>query len=347
MRPFHILLILISAVFLVHCGSAPQDSTTNKEPDISESNTGIPVIFDTDANNELDDQHAMAYLLFNSDVFDVEGITVNRTHSGGDIDSQLEEARRVMELCQSLDKIPLLKGADKSFEDIEPELSEPSYDGSEAVEFIIAEAEKTRDQTLVLLPVGKLTNIALALKKAPHIAEKVRVVWLGSNYPEPGEYNQDNDTSALTYILQTEVPFEMVTVRYGKSSGTDAVRATPDDIQQKMAGKGPQVSPPVMGRHGSAVSCFGDYSINLFEHIDLHGDPPARALFDMAAVAIVKDASWATATEIPAPKLINNAWIDQAENPRKIILWENFDRDKIMEDFYDRMSNYQLVGSSQ
>jgi purine nucleosidase len=25
----------------------------------------IPVIFDTDANNELDDQHALAYLLFN------------------------------------------------------------------------------------------------------------------------------------------------------------------------------------------------------------------------------------------------------------------------------------------
>jgi hypothetical protein len=37
------------------------------------------VILDTDANNELDDQHAIAYLLFNGQVFDVEGITVNRT----------------------------------------------------------------------------------------------------------------------------------------------------------------------------------------------------------------------------------------------------------------------------
>lgn len=29
----------------------------------------ISVIFDSDANNELDDQHALAYLLFNADVF--------------------------------------------------------------------------------------------------------------------------------------------------------------------------------------------------------------------------------------------------------------------------------------
>ncbi|MEZ4826809.1 MAG: hypothetical protein R3C61_11045 [Bacteroidia bacterium] len=33
----------------------------------------IPVIFDTDANNELDDQHALAYLLSNADVFNILG----------------------------------------------------------------------------------------------------------------------------------------------------------------------------------------------------------------------------------------------------------------------------------
>ncbi len=82
---------------------------------------------------------------------------------------------------------------------------------------------KEREQKLVLLPVGKLTNIALALKKEPAIADRVRVVWLGSNYPEPGEYNLDNDTVSMNYVLGTSVPFEIVTVRYGKPSGTAAV----------------------------------------------------------------------------------------------------------------------------
>jgi hypothetical protein len=52
----------------------------------------IRVILDADANNELDDQHAIAYLLFNGNVFDVEGITVNKTKNGGDINKHYEEA---------------------------------------------------------------------------------------------------------------------------------------------------------------------------------------------------------------------------------------------------------------
>ena len=41
--------------------------------------TRIAVIVDTDANNELDDQHALAYVLLNGDTFKVEGVTVNAT----------------------------------------------------------------------------------------------------------------------------------------------------------------------------------------------------------------------------------------------------------------------------
>ena len=55
----------------------------------------LPIILDTDANNELDDQHALAYLFFNEDVFDIKGITVNTTYNGGDINKHYEEAIRI------------------------------------------------------------------------------------------------------------------------------------------------------------------------------------------------------------------------------------------------------------
>ena len=299
----------------------------------------IRVILDTDANNELDDQHAIAYLLFNGGVFDVEGITVNRTHNGGGIDDHVAEARRVVALCGLEGRIPILSGADQSFDDIKGKLDQPDFDGAEAVDFIIGRAKADDPRKLVLLPVGKLTNIALALAKEPSIIPKVRVVWLGSNYPDPGEYNQVNDEPSLNYILDTGVEFEIVLVRYGKPSGTDAVRVTPEEIRAKTAGKGPRVS-PVTGRHGAAFDCFGDYAINLFEHIDLHGDPPSRALFDMAAVAIVKNPQWATARLIPAPILRERRWHDRPDNPRKIVLWEHFDRDAIMADFYASINDY-------
>jgi purine nucleosidase len=336
---------LCTGLLLAGCGSppgaAPEDAT--RHPAAPAPGDRIRVLLDTDANNELDDQHAIAYMLFNGDVFDVEGITVNRTRSGGGIDKHVEEAERVVALSGLHSQIPVLQGADGSFEDIAPHLGEPRFDGVEAVEFIIQKAQQADDRRLVLLPVGKLTNIALALKKDPAIAPRVRIVWLGSNYPEPGEYNQDNDEAALNYILDAEVEFEIALVRYGDPSGTDAVRATPEEIRAKMPGRGPRIPEPIAGRSGGTFSTFGDYSVDLFENIELYGDPPSRALFDMAAVAIVKNSAWAQSVRIPAPILKEGRWVERPDHPRQIVLWEHFDRDAIMADFYATMENPVLA----
>lgn len=304
---------------------------TSKKAETQNSPEKLRVILDTDTNNELDDQHALAYMLFNQSTFDIESITINTTSSGGNIDKQYEEARRVLQLC-NVDSIPVFKGADKSFIDILGTLDSATFDGKEAVDAII-KAANAPGEKLIVIAVGKLTNIALAMKKDSTIANKIRLVWLGSNYPEPGEHNQVNDTVAMNYLINTKIPFEMVTVRYGKPGGTDAVKITQAEVNKVMPGLGPKLSKPVTGRHGGEFYCFGDYSVNLFEHIDYYGDPPSRALFDMAAVAIVKNPTWAAVREHPAPLYVADQWIERQNNPRKILIWENFDRDAIIADF--------------
>lgn len=335
-------LVMFIGLLILSCQSPTPSENTEEETTHTPSSisTLIPVLLDTDANNELDDQHAIAYLLLSQDVFEVVGITVNRTDNGGNIEEQFAEADRIAQLCDMEDEVQILKGADKSFREIKEELANEVYDGQEAVEFIIEQANMERDIPLVLLPIGKLTNIALALEQAPEIMSKVRIVWLGSNYPEPGEYNQVNDTSALTYILNLPVPFEMVMVRYGKASGTDAVKITPQEAQEHLAGKGPAIDTPVEGRHGGKFTTFGDYAVNLFENMEgeLYGDPPGRALFDMAAVAIVKNSSWADSVYIPAPKLTEGKWEEQPENPRTVVIWENFHKEEILADFFETIN---------
>ena len=54
---------LLILTFTTACNTASENSASGSP--------GIPVIFDTDANNELDDQHALAYMLLNDEVFDV------------------------------------------------------------------------------------------------------------------------------------------------------------------------------------------------------------------------------------------------------------------------------------
>ena len=292
----------------------------------------IPVIVDTDANNELDDQHALAYVLLNGDTFLVKGVTVNATTGGGDIRGHYEEARRVMALC-GVAGIPLHAGANGSFEAIRPTMRQSDFDGKAAVDFIIARADAQPAGTpLVLLPIGKLTNIALALARAPRIAKKVRIVWLGSNYPAPGEYNQDNDPESVRYVLSVDVPFEMVVVRYGTPHGTDAIRVTPDEVKAKFGGRGPVAATPVMGRHGEAFTTFGDYSVNLFAHIKFDRTPPSRALYDVGAAAILKNPAWASARRQGAPALVGKQWEDRVGNTRMITIWEDFNRDAIVAD---------------
>jgi purine nucleosidase len=303
----------------------------------------IPVILDSDANNELDDQHAIAYMLLSGSVFDVDGITVNATRNGGNITQHAAEAERIVQLCNLDPQIPVYQGANGSFDGIRDGVHAPDFDGVEAVDYIIRRAHEQAPGPLVLVPIGKLTNIALALARDPAIAGNVRIVWLGSNYPDPGEYNQENDEAALNYILDRAVPLEFAIVRYGKPSGTDAVRVTLADMERNMPGLGPRIARPVTGRHGGEFSTFGDYSIDLFRHINLDGDPPSRALFDMAAVAIVKHPAWATRTEIPAPILEGGVWRDRPDNPRRIVIWENFHRDAIVADFFATMRDFVLV----
>jgi len=330
MKPLHYCLSFV----LLLSGCLNPKNQTKKSIETKK----IKILIDTDANNELDDQHALAYAFLNSEYFDVVGITVNNTINGEGIQGHYDEAMRIIQLFNLEGEMPLKKGAVGNYAEIAPHISEPDFDGYEAVNFIIEKVRKNTGDKLVLLPIGKLTNIALAFLKAPEIKEKVKVVWLGSNYPDAGEYNLENDTTSVNPVIESGVDFEMVTVRYGLPSGTAAVTVTPEEIEQNVMGKGPVAKTSITGRHGGEFTCFGDYSMNLFEHINQHGELTSRALFDMAAVAIVKNPEWAEKIEIPAPRLSGADWIDQPENDQKIFIWENFNRDAIVDDFFSLLN---------
>ena len=63
----------------------------------------------------------------------------------------------------------------------------------------------------------------------------------------------------------------------------------------------------------------------------------------LTAVAIAKNPAWAERVVIGAPRFADGKWVNRPDNPRKIVIWENFDKDGIMQDFYARMDKYVLV----
>ena len=79
----------------------------------------MDVIIDSDANAELDDQHAIAYTVLNVNSFRVLGITVNATSGGGSVEDNAEEAGRVLALCGRAGRgIEVFRGAAGKYDEI-------------------------------------------------------------------------------------------------------------------------------------------------------------------------------------------------------------------------------------
>ncbi len=312
-------LILIAISLTISCSQ-----TTSEK---------IPVILDTDANNELDDQHAIAYLICNDDLFDIRGITTNRTWNGGPVEEHTREARRIVHLCDAEDRFPVISGANGDYVTLKDSLDNPEYDGKQAVDFIIEQAHQVPEsEKLLLVPVGKLTNIALALKKESSIVEKVKVVWLGSNWPRPGEYNMVNDTSAVNPVIRSGVEMWVCTV----AGGTMEVRTTTTEMINHLKGKGKKVE-PVEGRHGGDFNQLGDYLVNLWENVE----EETRSLFDMAAVATAKNPQWAEDTVVYGPRLRNGEWTTIESRKDSVVFFRNYDIDAVMADFWETMQKIE------
>jgi inosine-uridine nucleoside N-ribohydrolase len=186
------------------------------------------------------------------------------------------------------------------------------------------------------VPVGKLTNIALALAKAPDIVPNVRIVWLGSNYPQPGEYNLENDIPSVNAVIDSGAAFEMAIVASSEGMrGTAEVGMTRREMVERVAGKGPRVE-PIEGRAGGTFTCVGDYLLNLFEQCSMD-DNYYRSLFDMAALATALYPDRAEVREIPAPILEGKEWKERPMASHTIKVLFNFNREAIIDDFVSHL----------
>jgi len=321
----NILIVSWISFSLINCEENKSQSKKSKQ---------FTVILDTDANNELDDQHAIAYLLFNQKIFKVKGITVNKTYSGKELKHHVAEAQRIVTLCGFKNKIKVIPGASGRYEDIVKTIHKEDFDGNQAVNFIIKNASEIKNEKLIVLSIGKLTNIALALKKAPEIANKIKVIWLGSNWPKPGEYNLENDPSSINKILKNpRVELEIVTVRYGENNGTDAVSVSVEEMKRKMKGMGPKIAKPIIGRHGGEFDRFGDYSIELF----VKYRHPTRPLFDLCVLSILKNPDLGHMKIAYKVSFDGKNWGYNGDENRQVVFWEKFNKEGILKDFFETM----------
>lgn len=172
----------------------------------------LPIIIDTDVCNEVDDEFALAYLLRSN--LNLKAITIapNFFLNATDIDIEkncLKSYKKAVQICNLLDK----RFKNKVFMG-STNFSTVGFDNtSPAVEKII-EIARQNNKTLII-SIAAPTNISLALKKAPDIKNKIKLLFLGGNFfaPDNNEYNYAQDYVATNHMFTSKLDLTVFPVQ--------------------------------------------------------------------------------------------------------------------------------------
>ena len=193
------------------------------------------ILIDTDIGGDVDDALALALALNSPDKAEIVGITnvylANAWRAG--------VTKRILKVYDRED-IPVCTGAEKPligwWDESRIPNSSPDYGEfrgealPHAADFIIQMAEKVPELTVVAI--GPLTNVGLAIAKAPHIARKIEILMMGGqvNKAHP-EWNIVCDPEAARIVFESGVPIRMVGLDV-----TNRCQFTREEVDQVKAG---------------------------------------------------------------------------------------------------------------
>ncbi|MFW6159467.1 MAG: nucleoside hydrolase, partial [Planctomycetota bacterium] len=192
-------------------------------PRIPEPGERVPLLIDTDAGCECDDQYAIALAIHAPDRFDVQGFVA--THFGDRPESIAEakgEIERVLDRSGMLGRWPVAQGGwPMTFSSVPSE--------SDGVDLIIDRAKQhTPEEPMWIMILGPTTNTASAVVKAPEICDRIVLLFHGRTQFWPRlawNNNVGKDLKATRALYRCGAPFVLFdTGTHLHVSGEDTAR---------------------------------------------------------------------------------------------------------------------------
>lgn len=204
----------------------------------------IPIVYDTDIGNDIDDALTLAFLL-QSPEFDVRAVTTSRFES----ETRARLAWKLMRLYGRT-SIPIASGADDALLNRQYRPPAPQFGAlTEADSLPQGAAHKgvallvdtliRSERKLTVVTVGPLSNVALALKTDPRVRDRIDRVVLMGGAVETGqaETNIVNDIGAAAIVFDSGVPVVMAPFDVTRDlhlTGADLAKITESKVPATM-----------------------------------------------------------------------------------------------------------------
>ncbi|MBR6726934.1 MAG: nucleoside hydrolase [Clostridia bacterium] len=280
-----------------------------------------PMILDTDVYNEIDDFYALAYAMLSPEKVKLLAVTAapflnSRSTSAADgMEKSYQEALRVKGLADAKSTVPVYRGATRFM------TSKTDVVESEAVDTII-KLVKESEETVYIVAIGAITNVASALVKAPEIAEKAVLIWLGGHaqhWKDNKEFNLYQDVPAAQVVFDSKIPFIQVPC----NGVCSFFHTTLPELNYYLKDKNP----------------LCDYLLEV--SADYMGNKPARSkvIWDVTAVAALVYPETLDMVQIPRPIITDNSNYAYDMARPHFLYVRHINRDKLYADLFAKLAN--------
>ena len=282
-----------------------------------ESKERINVILDTDTYNECDDQFALSYMLLSQDRFNIEAITVAPYHHDNDIsieEGQEKSYQEILKICNWLN----FDTENKVFKGSNGYIENGYNETNEAVEKIIEIAKK--NEKTYIMAIGAITNIALAIKKAPDIINKIEIIWLGGHSPicnNNKEFNFRQDVQAIKEIFESKVDLTIIPCKGVASNLKISIYELEHYLKERNE--------------------LCNYLCSRFYNDGIHGIQTRRVIWDISVIAYLINKEWFEEKEMNCPEINKDLSYSFNKNDRKIKFVTYLDSDKIYNDLFNKL----------
>ena len=326
----------------------------------------LKMVLDTDTYNEVDDQFALAYALMSPERLDLQAVyaapfssaffsnLLNTDDVAIPMTSNIQEGlelsyQEIIKIYNILGENPegkVFRGSNHYMKTA----GEPV--DSDAARDLVKKALEA-EETLYVVSIGEITNVASAILMEPEIIHKIVVVWLSGqpmDWPHAVEFNLGQDVLASQTIFDSGVPLVLVPCMTVASH----LITTAAELNEKLNGKSDigtylsdivisQLSPVAADNmlsllKNTYLKGIDDYDQIFAEETPFKTMAPSRIIWDISTIGYMINPNWCPSTLVPTPIFTNSLKWEHDPRRHKMRLCRFVYRDGIFGDMFDKLS---------